>query len=73
MEGGWVGRAWLSGEVLDSQSRGAGLELYCILWDFRVSVVGQGSSETKPRTGETQERHDMNNRRGRTEILLKAA
>ena len=68
------GPAWLSGKVVDLQSRGPGFEPHWILWVFRGSFFGQDTSE--PSLLQVKPRKDMNNvsfRRNMTEILLKAA
>ena len=38
--------------------RGRGFEQHWILWNFRMTVIGQGNSEPQPSTYETEERHD---------------
>ena len=52
------GPAWLSGKVVDSQSRGPWFEPHWIVWIPCGSVLGQDTSEPQPSTGETQERHE---------------
>ena len=48
----------LSGKVFDSYSKSPGFEPHRILREFHGSFLGQDTSESKPNTGETQERQE---------------
>ena len=45
-------------QCLTHNPRGPGIELHWILWVVCGSVLGQDTSEPKPSTGETQQRHE---------------